>query len=251
MKDQNSFNVEDSGNRSQVEIVRDDESVDAIGFDSLNEDDDLDLSDSPLNDSCNQQDSFGSRLSEDHSLSEEVYSLEDPYAATKLNSWDFRSRLSPREGEKEFQMFCLYRDSGSGRSTSYISLTYNLPESRVLKIAERDNWAKRAADHDTYKLQLLLKQENNQRAIEHKRKLEEYRQTQEFLGRSLSADAAKMAAIVGRALDKFIAEDRDLEIREIPGIIAAASKAADLGRNLQASSLGVDQLLVALEEMED
>jgi hypothetical protein len=193
-----------------------------------------------------------SRNEEDLADEDISSSLQDPYSATnKLQSWDYRSRLAPREGEKDFAMFCLYRDSGSGRSTKYISLIYNLSETRVLKIAARDNWGKRVADYDKYQLQLLMKEESNQRALEHKKKLEEYRLQQEFLGRSLTADAAKLAAIVSRSLDKFIAADGDIDIKDVPGILAAASKAGDIGRNLQASSLGVDQLLAALEEVED
>lgn len=177
--------------------------------------------------------------------------LSDPYATTKMNTWDFRGRLSPFEGEKEFEMFSLYRDSGSGRSITYISKVFNLQETRLQKIAARDSWGKRAADFDKYNLQLMLKQESNQRALEHKAKLEEYRQTQEYLGRALTSNAAKIAAITNRALDKFIAAEGEIELRDIPGILSAASKAAELGRNLQASSLGVDQLLAALEEMDE
>jgi hypothetical protein len=194
-----------------------------------------------------------SRIDEEDFADEDISSsLQDPYSATnKLQSWDYRSRIAPREGEKDFAMFCLYRDSGSGRSTKYISLIYNLSETRILKIAARDNWGKRVADYDKYQLQLLMKEESSQRALEHKKKLEEYRLQQEFLGRSLTADAAKLAAIVSRSLDKFIAADADIDIKDVPGILAAASKAGDIGRNLQASSLGVDQLLAALEEVED
>jgi hypothetical protein len=184
---------------------------------------------------------------------DETLSLEDPYAmnVNKLNTWDFRGRLSPGEGEKEFEMFSLYRDSGSGRSTKYVSLTFNFAENRILKIAEKNCWAKRVADYDRHNLQLLLQEENSRRAIEHKKKLEEYRQTQEFIGRSLSANAAKLAAVANRTLDRVLREGENLDLRDVPGIIAAASKAADLGKNLQASSLGVDQLLAALEEVEE
>ena len=198
------------------------------------------------------ENSFSRSDEEDFADEDISSSLQDPYSATnKLQSWDYRSRLAPREGEKEFAMFCLYRDSGSGRSTKYISVMYNFPESRILKIAARDNWGKRVADYDKYQLQLLMKEESGKRALEHKKKLEEYRLQQEFLGRSLTADAAKLAAIVSRSLDKFIAADADIDIKDVPGILAAASKAGDIGRNLQASSLGVDQLLAALEEGED
>lgn len=168
-----------------------------------------------------------------------------------VKSYSYRSLLAPFESEKEFSMLNFWLQAGSGRSIKYISLTYNLPESAINKVAEKNNWAKRAADYDRDNLQLMLQQEKNQRAIEHKRKLEEYRLQQEFIGRSLSADAAKLAAIVSNTLDTYISENRQVDMRDLPALLNAANKAADIGRNLQSSSLGVDQLLTALEEYED
>lgn len=184
-------------------------------------------------------------------LAEVDVSSDTFYETEKINSWEFRSRMAKFESEKEFSMFRIFCEAGSGRSTKYISFTYNLPESRVLKIADKNNWAKRAADYDKNQLQIMLAQERTARAEEHKRKLEEYRMQQEFIGRSLSADAAKLAAIVSNTLDKFIAEERQLDVRDLPAMLNAANKAAEIGRNLQSSSLGVDQLLTALEEYEE
>jgi hypothetical protein len=100
-------------------------------------------------------------------------------------------------------------------------------------------------------LQERLKLEQDERAKIHKERLEDYRLQQEFLGRSLSSDAAKLAALVNSSLDSLLREGRNLDVRDIPAILNAANKAAEVGRNLQSSALGVDQLLTALEEYED
>jgi hypothetical protein len=155
------------------------------------------------------------------------------------------------ESEREFLIFKSWCEMGSGRSKLYIAKLYNLPESAINKIAVKNNWGERVAEYDRDQLHLMLQQEKNTRAIEHKRKLEEYRQQQEFIGRALSNDAAKLAAIVSNTLDRFINSERELDMRDLPGILNAANKAADIGRNLQSSALGVDQLLTALEEFED
>jgi hypothetical protein len=139
----------------------------------------------------------------------------------------------------------------STTSYRYLSITYNLPEEHILKIATKNCWAKRAAEYDRHQLQLKLQLEQDERAKIHKQKLEDYREQQEFLGRSLSADAAKIAALVSQSLDSMLANNRGLDVRDIPAILNAAAKAAEMGRNLQSSALGVDQLLTALEEYED
>ena len=187
-----------------------------------------------------------------------------PFAASETNiessvttvdsqnqSWNYRARVAANESEKEYLVFKFWLEAGSGRSKTYISKVYNYPESRILQIASKNNWDLRAAEYDRYQLQLMSQAENSRRAQEHKQKLEEYRQQQEFIGRSLSADAAKLAAIVSNTLDKFMLSDREIDIRDLPAVLNAANKAAEVGRNLQSSSLGVDQLLTALEEVDD
>jgi hypothetical protein len=170
---------------------------------------------------------------------------------TESCTWDFRSKLSPRESEKEYFIFKFWLDAGSGRSKQYTAKVYNLSEASVIKLSTKNNWVQRALDFDRHQLQIMQAAENTRRSQEHKRKLEEYRMQQEFIGRSLSSDAAKLAAIVSNTLDKFMLTDREIDIRDLPAVLNAANKAAEVGRNLQSSSLGVDQLLTALEESDD
>ena len=177
--------------------------------------------------------------------------LADVVSDAESQSWSYRSKLAPFESEKEFLVFKFWLEAGSGRSKQYISKVYNYTESTINKIAIKNNWDLRAAEYDRFQLQLMSAAENSRRAQLHKQKLEEYRQQQEFIGRSLSSDAAKLAAIVSNTLDKFMMNDREIDIRDLPAVLNAANKAAEVGRNLQSSSLGVDQLLTALEEVED
>ena len=172
-------------------------------------------------------------------------------SATNKKSWEKSSRYAPYETEKEFEIFKLWLLAGSGRCKQYLSTIYNLPNSRINQISARNNWDQRAQDYDREQLQIILATEQDERAKRHKEKLEEYRVQQEFIGRTLSADAAKIAAMVSRTLDKFMENDRDLDIRDLPVLLNAANKAAEVGRNLQSSSLGVDQLLTALEEFDE
>lgn len=170
---------------------------------------------------------------------------------TDYQSWLQKPREAINETEKEYLIFKSWLESGTGRSKTYISKVYNLPESTIYKIATKNNWDLRASDYDRHQLQIMAAAENTRRAVEHRRKLEEYRQQQEFIGRSLSSDAAKLAAIVGNTLDRFMSSDREIDIRDLPAVLNAANKAAEVGRNLQSSSLGVDQLLTALEEVDE
>ena len=118
----------------------------------------------------------------------------------------------------------------------------------MLAISKKNNWVQRASDYDIDMLQQKLKLEQDSRAIEHKKRLEAYRLQQEFLGRNLSANAAKLAALSQRTLDEYLENERSIDIRDIPSILNSAAKIAEVGKNLQSGALGVEQLLVALEE---
>lgn len=163
-------------------------------------------------------------------------------------SYLFRCGGAVNESEKEFNIFSFYLECGSGRSTNYVAATFNLQVPKITAISKKNYWAQRTKDYDIDMLAEKLKLEQDSRAIEHKKRLEEYRLQQEFLGRNLSANAAKLAALSQRTLDDYLSSERQIDIRDIPGILNSAAKIAEVGKNLQSGALGVEQLLVALEE---
>jgi hypothetical protein len=61
-------------------------------------------------------------------------------------------------------------------------------------------------------------------------------------------NAAKLAALSQRTLDEYLDSNRAVDIRDIPSILNSAAKIAEVGKSLQSGALGVEQLLVALEE---
>lgn len=152
------------------------------------------------------------------------------------------------ESQKEFELFDFYARAGGGRSYTYIASVFNLQEARIAQIAKKNNWAQRVSDYDRNELANKLQLEKDARAVEHKRKLEEYRSQQEFLGRALSHDAAKLAQLANRTLDEYLNSERVIDMRDIPSILNSAAKVAEVAKSLQSSALGVDQLLIALEE---
>lgn len=201
---------------------------------------------------------MNSSFVDDFDSSESDVTIEEEVIAQDLNSsLNFRNNSKSyfikgggaiSESQKEFQMFQFFCESGSGRSTLYIATVFNLSDSRINDIAKRNHWQERSADYDRDALAEKIRSEQTARAVEHKRKLEQYRETQEFLGRSLTNDAAKLAMLASRTLDDYISSERQVDMRDIPSILNSAAKIAEVGKSLQSGALGVEQLLVALEE---
>jgi hypothetical protein len=167
-----------------------------------------------------------------------------------LKPYAIRQGGAVSETNQQFHIFNFFLNCGGGRSTSYIAATFNLSENKVQSLAKKNNWFERASDYDIDMLQEKLKLEQDSRAIEHKKRLEEYRLQQEFLGKQMSSNASKLAALSQRTLDNFLANEQSVDIRDVPGLLNTAAKIAEVGKSLQSGALGVEQLLVALEEAE-
>lgn len=165
-------------------------------------------------------------------------------------SWLKNSRLADNETDKEYQMFNIFLNSGGGRSIQYVAEITNLSINTIQKVAAKNKWQLRASDYDRHQLALKLKEAQGARHERHMLKLEAYRQQQESLGHQLSLNAARIAFLANSKLSQMLDREESIDIRELPSLLNTASKLAEVGKNLQGSALGVDQLLAAIEEAE-
>lgn len=165
-------------------------------------------------------------------------------------TWLKGSVLSISESEKEFEMFSCYCRLGGGRTLKYVAEITNLSIDKVKKVALRNNWQQRAADFDRYQLSQKINLAQEERNKRHLQRLEEYRQQQEQIGQQLSLSAARIAYLANRKLTEMADSEQNLDVRDLPSMLNAASKLAEVGKNLQGNALGVDQLLAAIEEAE-
>ena len=199
-----------------------------------------------IEESVNQENNYDDEINSQESIALDFNSSLNFRNENK--SYFIRGGGAINESQKEFQMFQFFCESGSGRSTLYIATVFNLSDSRIHSIYKKNYWEQRSADYDRDALAEKIRSEQSARATEHKLKLEQYRQTQEFLGRSLTNDAAKLAMLASRTLDEYINSERAIDMRDLPSLLNSAAKIAEVGKNLQSGALGVEQLLVALEE---
>lgn len=169
----------------------------------------------------------------------------------KGNSWLKRSYLAGNETDKEYELFKLYCMCGGGRSLQYISTVSNTTQSTLSRVSSKNNWKRRVEDYDRAELVNKMKQVQTSKHELHLKKLEKYREEQEALGQQLTLNAARIAFLANSTLSKMLDEERELDARDLPGMLNVAAKLADVGKNLQSTSLGVDNLLAAIEEAEE
>jgi len=166
-------------------------------------------------------------------------------------SWSKRSQFAPNETDKEFELFKIFCREGGGRSIQYISAVSHLSPNTINKVAVKNSWQRRSADYDRAKLIQRQQEAQNARHEEHLRKLEAYREEQEALGQQITQNAARIALLANASLAKMLDQEQVIGIKDLPSMLQAAAKLADVGKNLQSSALGVDNLLAAIEESED
>jgi exopolyphosphatase/pppGpp-phosphohydrolase len=66
----------------------------------------------------------------------------------------------------------------------------------------------------------------------------------------MTTNAARIALIANQTLARLLEAEASLDVKDLPSMLNAAAKLAEVGKNLQSSALGVDSLLSALEEGE-
>ena len=205
-----------------------------------------------LEDTLNEEDFIESNLKDKCLDTEDPIAVRIEPTTTNIsqgdNSWVKRSYLAGNETDKEFELFKLYCMYGGGRSLQYISTVSNATLSSLNRVSVKNNWKRRSEDYDRAELVKKMKQVQTSKHELHLRKLEKYREEQEALGQQLTLNAARISFLANSALSKMLDEDRTLDARDLPGMLNVAAKLADVGKNLQSTALGVDNLLVALEE---
>lgn len=104
--------------------------------------------------------------------------------------------------------------------------------------------------YDSFMLERRVAESQDSRHSEHLAKLEQYRDEQEMLGRQMSILAAKLVISANRAVDKMLSSDSGMDVDDLAKNLTVASKLAEVGKNIQSTALGVDQLMNALDESE-
>jgi hypothetical protein len=78
-----------------------------------------------------------------------------------------------------------------------------------------------------------------------------YRMEQQAIGQQMSVAAMRLAILANNTLSEWIAKEQNMDARDLPALLNAMAKIAGTGKDLQANSLGVDQLLSAMNESMD
>ncbi|WP_038548467.1 hypothetical protein [Synechococcus sp. KORDI-100] len=149
----------------------------------------------------------------------------------------------PGEPADAFEQLLLHRDFGPSRQFSQTADVVGCSESTLRRRAEQWNWVERLADYDSGMLQQASEARTNEDLERYKHQLETFRQKQLSRAQRVGCLAEELSALVGRSLRHHLEAGTVLQGRELPSVMAAACKALEGAMNIEATALGVAQLL--------
>lgn len=160
--------------------------------------------------------------------------------------WDFDPEL---DSGKSYEAFVIYRNLGRIRSLDSVAQTLGKQRSLIYRWSVGGKWASRALEYDLELEKAERDINEHQRLIEHKSKLERYRQQIESLGWTQLELAARCVQVCNEALEKYGVEKRDLKPIEVRAIASAGASAAEIGTKLLSDGLGLVQIIDSLDEL--
>ena len=149
----------------------------------------------------------------------------------------------PGEPSGAYEQLLLHRDFGPSRQFSQTAETVGCSESTLRRRAEKWDWAARLADYDSQLLQQVSKARTKADVERYEAQLETFRQQQLERARRVGDRAEELLAMVERSLRHHLAAGTFLQTRELPSVMASACKALEGAMNIEATALGIAELL--------
>ena len=149
----------------------------------------------------------------------------------------------PGEPADAFEQLLVHRDFGPSRQFSQTADVVGCSESTLRRRAEQWSWVERLADYDSGMLQQASEARTKEDLERYKQQLEMFRQEQLARARFVGGRAEELLAMVERSVRHHLEAGTVLQGREFPSVMAAACKALEGAMNIEATALGVAQLL--------
>ncbi len=149
----------------------------------------------------------------------------------------------PGEPSDAFEHLLLHRDFGPGRQFSQTADVVGCSESTLRRRAEQWRWTERLAAYDSGMLQQVSEARTEEGLDRYKLLLETFRQEQLARARSVGERSEELLALVERSLKHHLEAGTVLQGRDLPSVMASACKGLEGAMNIEATVLGVSELL--------
>ena len=149
----------------------------------------------------------------------------------------------PGEPADAYKQLLIHRDLGPGRLFRQTAELVGCSESTLRRRSEQWQWKKRLDSYDTALLDQINSDGHSQALKRHQQQLEEFRAKQLNRAQRVGELADELVALLKQSLQQQLEEGVMLKGRELPAVLTAACKALEGSMNIEATALGVSELL--------
>ena len=167
--------------------------------------------------------------------------------------WEYQrgyvvNKAGRHEDEKAFRAFQHYLNSASARSLSGTADACGNSPSTVAKWYDAYQWAKRCAAWDKQQMAITFREANKLERQRHRKNIQEFRQVNEEQARTMMEVSSDLMGIIQNRIARAEAEDEDIPMNLLSGLLRAASQISDTGRQAWATSIGVSELMQVVDQ---
>lgn len=167
---------------------------------------------------------------------------DDPTDTHEGHPWD----AQPDESSKAHAALEAYLEMGRARSLTKLAEDDRIDHSlRWLKEwSRRHDWQRRSRAWDAH----MHRVRQAEREEKHREEMDQFAERQRQLNMAALQASIRTLQHANRLIDRL--EDGDLKPRDIPNLLRAAAKVSEAASSAQATLLGVDEVLMYLEDLE-
>jgi hypothetical protein len=156
------------------------------------------------------------------------------------------------ENEEQYRAFQYHLNCGGNRSLKATAEFMGKVPDSVSKWASKYNWDRRCAAWDKKQIAITFKEANKVERSQQRKAIQEFRETNEEQARQMMEVSSDLMTIIQGRIAKAQAEDEDIPLALVSGLIRAAANISDTGRQSWATALGVGQLMDVVDtELEE
>jgi hypothetical protein len=173
------------------------------------------------------------------------------------NIWEFQrgyrvNDAGRHENAEQFRGFQYYINAPGSRTYVGVADLMDKHENQIAVWAKRYNWERRAAAWDKKQVAITFKEANKIERRRQRESIEEYRKANEDQAKMMMEVSGDLMNIIQKRLIRAEAEQENIPLGLISGLMRAAANISDSGRQSWATALGVGQLMEVVDtELEE
>lgn len=169
------------------------------------------------------------------------------------NVWNYQrgyrvKEAGRHENEREYNAFQFYlNQEKSTRNIQKVSEEMGLSISTITSYYYRFNWDKRVIAWDTAQTALVWKENNKLKRNQHKKDILAFRESQERHARLMAEVSEKLFSVLLKRIKKAEKNQEDIPLQMVSNFLKAAASVSEQSRQSWGTSLGVNEMIEAVE----